>query len=118
MGTTEPAVGPGGEVYVSWQNFDAGQVRLNRNQDFWGGGAWGGDIIVATPAANLTFYRVPAQPNRGVWNGPVIEVRAGGAGERCRGGVAGSGGTWPAGPAGPEVRSGLGKVVAAGVGSG
>jgi hypothetical protein len=77
---SQPAVGPGGEVYVSWQNYGAGQIRLNRNLNFWGGGAWGSDVVVATPRMNLQFYRVPAQPNRGVWTGPVIDVdRSGGA---------------------------------------
>jgi hypothetical protein len=88
---SDPAVGPEGEVYVVWHNYNTGtsqgQIRMARNLNFWGGGSWSGDIVVQTLSGtmgNMVFYTGGGtasfpQPRRGVWNVPSIDVdRSGG----------------------------------------
>jgi len=72
----DPAVGPGGEVYVAWQDIDAGQVWIDTSLD--GGLTFGTDVLVTNSAAGFKTS-IPAQPDRGVGVMPTIDTdRSGG----------------------------------------
>jgi Ca2+-binding RTX toxin-like protein len=78
-----PAVGPNGELYVSWYNINDSQLLLDRDLD----GLWGttydfGTDVVVRDLVNGSLYRtyVPGQPDRGIFTTPTIHVdRSGGA---------------------------------------
>ena len=72
----DPAVGPGGELYVAWHDIDAGQVWIDRSVD--GGLTFGTDVLVTNSAAGFKTS-IPAQPDRGVGVMPTIDTdRSGG----------------------------------------
>ncbi len=82
----DPAVGPDGELYVSWVDYDSGlttgSILLDRDLDglFVATSAFGTDITVRTLVAPIFQRSVPAQPQRGIYNGPVLDAdRSGGA---------------------------------------
>ncbi len=68
-----PAVGPAGQLYVSWHESAEDEVRIDRDLNgLWAGGVtFGGDTIVRSDM-DLLFDIVPAQPERGIFSGPVI----------------------------------------------
>ena len=73
----DPAVGPNGELYVSWYNINTGDVFLDVSTD--AGTTFGTDSTVATPQA-LFKTGIPAQPDRGIFVGPTIDTdRSGGS---------------------------------------
>jgi PKD repeat protein len=67
----DPAVGPNGELYVSW--FDHTPERILVDVSFDGGTTFGTDTLVTTSSS---VYRtsIPAQPDRGVFIGPTIDT--------------------------------------------
>jgi hypothetical protein len=72
----DPAVGPGGEVYVVWHDIDAGEVWIDTSLD--GGLTFGTDVLVTNSAAGFKT-KIPAQPDRGVGVMPTIDTdRSGG----------------------------------------
>jgi hypothetical protein len=72
----DPAVGPGGELYVAWHDIDAGEVWIDTSLD--GGLTFGTDVLVTTSAAGFKTL-IPAQPDRGVGVMPTIDTdRSGG----------------------------------------
>ncbi|MGB4781528.1 hypothetical protein [Candidatus Methylomirabilis sp.] len=83
--SSDPAVGPRGEVYVAW--IDAGTGNIFVDISFNGGRTFGTDNLVTTinpgfinPFGFIGFkVPIPAQPHRGVHAGPTIDVdRSGG----------------------------------------
>jgi hypothetical protein len=68
----DPSVGPDGELYVSWHDFD-NSARIMVDRSFDGGLTWGTDVVVSTFALPLDTP-IPAQPDRGVSAGPVMDV--------------------------------------------
>jgi len=68
----DPSVGPNGELYVSWHDFD-NQARIMVDRSFDGGVTWGSDVLVAPFALGLKTP-IPPQPDRGVAAGPVMDV--------------------------------------------
>ena len=72
----DPAVGPNGEVYVSWSSLNANLTRVDRSLD--GGLTWGTDSQVT--AVNVPFaLSIPPQPDRGISPGPTLDTdRSGG----------------------------------------
>ena len=61
------AIGPGGQVYVVYQNAGSGAgpdiIRGNLKADGLGPGSWGA-VSVVTPTNVGGFFPIPAQPNR------------------------------------------------------
>ncbi|NUM53900.1 MAG: hypothetical protein HUU46_09680 [Candidatus Hydrogenedentes bacterium] len=82
----EPAVGPNGETYVVWHNTASGKIFVDVSDSWFGGSNFGTDQLVTT--INSAFASggrigfkvpIPAQPDRGVFAGPNIDVdRSGG----------------------------------------
>jgi RTX calcium-binding nonapeptide repeat (4 copies) len=74
-----PAVGPNGELYVTWA---AGQsIFVDRDLDgLWSNNqTFGTDVSVRTLNFVYDLTSITAQPRRGIGNGPVLEVdRSGG----------------------------------------
>ena len=72
----DPAVGPNGQVYVSWSSLSSNQIFVDRSLD--GGLTWGVDNLVAT--VNVPFaLSIPPQPDRGISPGPTLDTdRSGG----------------------------------------
>ncbi len=71
----EPAVGPKGEVYVSW--YSGPNIYVNTSTD--GGQSFGTAVLVSTSSAGFK-KSIPANPKRGIFVGPTIEVdRSGGS---------------------------------------
>ena len=67
----DPAVGPNGEVYVSWSRND--RILLDRSMD--GGENFGNDELIATSAVGTSdLDPITAQPDRGILSGPVLDV--------------------------------------------
>lgn len=73
----DPAVGPGGEVYVAWWNVNTTQVFVDGSLD--GGLTFGTDVVVTTSDTGFKTS-IPAQPDRGVFVGPVIDTDRSGGG--------------------------------------
>ncbi len=86
-GFADPAVGPDGELYVSWHDVNDGRLRLDVDLD----GLWKEDDGFGTdkPTVQLNasmlgagadgggmpaYVRAPAQYGRGITNGPVLDV--------------------------------------------
>jgi len=66
-----PAVGPGGEVYVAWNDFQANAIVFNRSLD--GGQTWGSPTIISTKTIPFdigipaeSFRRALVYPSLGV----------------------------------------------------
>jgi hypothetical protein len=78
----DPSVGPNGEVYVSWHDFD-NSARIMCDRSFDGGLTWGTDVVVSPQALPLNTP-VPAQPDRGVSSGPVMDVDVSNSAHRGR----------------------------------
>jgi beta-lactam-binding protein with PASTA domain len=82
----EAAIGPNGEIYVIWHKTDTGEIFFDEGE-LVGGITFGTDVLVTTIDANFTTGNgigfkatIPAQPDRGVFAGPVLDVdRSGGA---------------------------------------
>ncbi len=73
----DPAIGPNGVMYVAWNDINVNEIRVDHSFD--NGNTWGVDVVVET--ATLPFRtRVPPQPNRGIFAGPVLDAD-------CSGGV-------------------------------
>jgi hypothetical protein len=68
----DPSVGPDGELYVSWHDFD-NSARIMVDRSFDGGVTWGTDVLVSNFALGLKTP-IPPQPDRGVAAGPVMDV--------------------------------------------
>jgi hypothetical protein len=72
----DPAVGPNGEVYVSWSSLNTGQIFIDRSLD--GGLTWGVDTVVTTENVGFALL-IPPQPDRGISAGPTLDTdRSGG----------------------------------------
>ena len=67
----DPAVAPNGTVYVSWHDVPGNRVLFDRSTD--GGVTWGTDISPTGTTAGFR-NRFPAQPDRGIFAGPMIDV--------------------------------------------
>jgi hypothetical protein len=79
-----PAVGPNGELYVSWQTVGGTDKNIYIDLDSNGlfdGADFGTDVTVRTPGSAGMFQYTDqhAQPDRGIHTGPVLTVdRSGG----------------------------------------
>jgi hypothetical protein len=72
----DPAVGPNGEIYVAWHSVNTGEVFMDVSLD--GGLTFGTDKLVTTSGTGF-MASIPAQPDRGIFVGPTIDVdRSGG----------------------------------------
>jgi hypothetical protein len=75
-------VGPNGELYIVWDDFGTtGESHVMFDRSFNGGKTWGKDQLIATTNVNVFDdpfsggrYEVPAQPFRGIWTLPYIDV--------------------------------------------
>lgn len=66
-----PAVGPNGEVYVAWNDYQANAIVFNRSSD--GGQTFGTPLIISTKT--LAFdYALPAESFRGALVYPALDV--------------------------------------------
>ena len=66
-----PAVGPGGEVYVAWNDYKANTIGFNRSFD--GGATWGTAVVIA--AKVLPFdIAIPAEFSRGALVYPACDT--------------------------------------------
>ena len=66
-----PAVGPNGEVYAAWNDFQANAIVFNRSFD--GGQSWGVPVVVS--AKTLPFdLGIPAESFRGALVYPSLDV--------------------------------------------
>lgn len=71
----DPAVGPGGELYVAWQNLNTNMIYVDDSAD--GGATFGADNTVTASVADVG---IPPQPDRGGPGNSNIDVdRSGGA---------------------------------------
>ncbi len=77
------SVGPNGEVYVVWEDFQTvGVDRIVVDRSFDGGQTFTTDTLVTTtnlnpffdPGSGGTDYVIPAQPTRGIWSAVSIDV--------------------------------------------
>jgi hypothetical protein len=75
-GFAEPAVGPNGELYVVWHDYENSQLKFDRDLDgLWGTSYnFGDDVVVRDLRENLDHKTTPAAPRRGFDNGPSIDV--------------------------------------------
>jgi hypothetical protein len=67
----DPAVGPNGEVYVAWHDLNNDRVYIDVSLD--GGATFGTDNFVVFSEVGLKT-KIPAQPDRGIFIGPTIDV--------------------------------------------
>jgi hypothetical protein len=80
----DPAVGPSGELYVSWHDItDLAHGRIYFDSDLDGlfnsSNGFGTDVLVKQTELLLFQYGVDAAPLRGIHTGPVVDVdRSGG----------------------------------------
>jgi hypothetical protein len=75
-----PATGPTGTVYATWEDWAAKKVFVDKSTD--GGATWGADHVVTTYRTNTTsfFVCIPPQPDRCVVPMPFTAVdNSGGA---------------------------------------
>ncbi|HJQ82472.1 MAG TPA: sialidase family protein [Candidatus Binatia bacterium] len=73
----DPAVGPNGEVYVSWHDFDDARILVDASFD--GGVTFGTDDHVSNVGVTGLDAIIPPQPDRGAPVGPTLDVdRSGG----------------------------------------
>ncbi|MCW3062682.1 MAG: BNR/Asp-box repeat protein, partial [Capsulimonas sp.] len=76
----QPSIGKGGELYVSWHDIDGNAIRFDRDLDglFRSTYSFGTDITVRSLSFNsLNGAYVPAQPERGIDTGPVMDTDRG-----------------------------------------
>lgn len=66
-----PAVGPGGELYVAWNDYAANTIAFNRSTD--GGKTWGRQRVVAQKSIPFDVA-VPAESFRAALVYPVLDV--------------------------------------------
>lgn len=67
----DPGIGPDGVMYVAWNDINANEIKVDHSFD--NGSTWGIDVVVER--ATIPFrMRIPPQPNRGVFAGPVLDV--------------------------------------------
>jgi hypothetical protein len=66
-----PAVGPNGDVYVSWNDYAANAIVFNRSFD--GGASWGTPVTVS-PKILPFEIRIPAESFRGALVYPSLDV--------------------------------------------
>lgn len=77
----DPAIGPEGILYVAWNDLNTNEILVDHSFD--NGATWGIDVVVQEGA--LPFRtRIPPQPNRGVFAGPVLDTDAGDGPHRGR----------------------------------
>jgi hypothetical protein len=81
----DPAVGPNGELYVSWthENTTAGIHSIMFASDLAGlfsrANSFGKNVTVLACKTDLNLTHEPPQPHRGINNGPIMDVdRSGG----------------------------------------
>jgi hypothetical protein len=76
---TGPAVGPNGELYVDWLSLGDRTIKVRvAPEGLWDSQSFGPPVVAAHLASTLPA-RFPAQPNRGISNGPSISIdRSGG----------------------------------------
>jgi hypothetical protein len=67
----DPAVGPNGEVYIAWHDWDDDKVFLDVSLD--GGINFGTDKLVTTSSTGFRA-KIPAQNENGVFTGPTIDT--------------------------------------------
>jgi hypothetical protein len=67
----DPAVQPDGDLFVSWHDGPGNQVLIDRSAN--GGITWGTDVVVTGTTAGFKTS-IPAQPDRGIFAGPMIDV--------------------------------------------
>lgn len=72
----DPALGPNGEFYVTWHDATNGTIKFDVDSDgLWTGtNNFGTDSTVVTMNQSLAQTYVPAQPGRGIYTGPVLDV--------------------------------------------
>lgn len=74
----DPAVGPNGELYVSWYDFLEAAVNVDVSLD--GGATFGTDVLVTDVQFDGLFDPIPAQWDRQITPGPTLDSdRSGGA---------------------------------------
>jgi hypothetical protein len=75
-----PGVGPNGELYVVWQSTSDARIKSRAKPDgLWGPGAWHATATVRSLRRAMSQFPIPAQPRRGIYNNPTIDVdRSGG----------------------------------------
>lgn len=66
-----PFVGPGGEVYVAWNDFKANTIAFNRSFD--GGATWGQQTVIAPKTVSFQIL-VPAESFRGALIYPACDA--------------------------------------------
>lgn len=73
----DPGIGADGVMYVCWNDLNTNEIRVDHSFD--NGVTWGRDVVVERETVPFRM-RVPPQPNRGIFAGPVLDVdRSGGA---------------------------------------
>jgi hypothetical protein len=75
-----PAVGPEGELYVTWVSLGDKKIKVRAKPDgLWGPGPWKPTVAARNLTAGLAQFPIPPQSRRGIYNNPVIDVdRSGG----------------------------------------
>jgi hypothetical protein len=73
------AVGPNGELYVVWHDYENDQLKFDRDLDgLWGQASnFGNDVVVRNLNESFNHKITPASPKRGFDNGPSIDVGRG-----------------------------------------
>ena len=66
-----PAVGPGGEVYVAWNDYQANTIGFNRSLD--GGATWGSPVVIAAKVIPFDIA-IPAEFSRGALVYPACDT--------------------------------------------
>jgi hypothetical protein len=75
-----PAVGPNGELYVTWQSTGDRKIKARVDPDgLWGPAPFGPLATVRNLSNAMAQFVIPPQPRRGIYNNPSIDVdRSGG----------------------------------------
>ncbi len=76
-----PAVGPNGEVYVAWNDFQANAIVFNRSFD--GGQSWGVPVVISSKILPFDLA-IPAESFRGALVYPSLGVDISGGSHRGR----------------------------------
>jgi hypothetical protein len=66
-----PAVGPNGEVYVAWNDYQANTIGFNRSFD--GGATWGSPVVIAAKVIPFAIA-IPAESFRGALVYPACDT--------------------------------------------
>ena len=68
-----PAVGPNGELYVTWESISQNKLQVRAKPDgLWGSGNWNTTVTVRNSA--VASLSVPPQVRRGIYSNPSIDV--------------------------------------------